>query len=170
MNKTPYIFLWFLLIAFLLWITNYTEPLRYVFLLRVPILVGSLLAFLPFIAIYTPLKAFLKNLFVLCCNRQLILVIVGTTLAGLATLLVGNVIFNNAHLRFAQQLIICFLILAIYNFLCLGFSNYNFLHYPFSTGDTRTYWQKYLGRYRIRYWTSNSSLFNLQLPPEFLRI
>jgi hypothetical protein len=101
MNKILYIFLWFLFVAFLLWVTNYVETLRYIFLLRVPIFVGLLLVFLPFIAIYTSAKAFLKNLFVLRSNRQLILVIIATTLAGLATILVSNVILNNAHLRFA---------------------------------------------------------------------
>ena len=101
MKKIPNIFLWFLFVAFLVWVTNYVEALRYIFLLRVPIFVGLLLVFLPFIAIYTSAKAFLKNLFVLRSNRQLILVIIATTLAGLATILVSNVILNNAHLRFA---------------------------------------------------------------------
>ncbi len=92
--------LWLLTIALGLWVTNYHEILRYIFFLRVPIFAGILLVILPVVAIYTPLKTFLKNLFVLRSNRQLILVIVGTSLAGLSIVIVGNFILQNAHSRF----------------------------------------------------------------------
>lgn len=102
------IFLWLLLAVIGIWLTNYYEALRYIFFLRVPIIVGLLLLLFPYIAIQG-LPSALKNLFVLRTDAkkqligQLILVIVGSTLAGMATILVYNVILTNAHLRFAVE-------------------------------------------------------------------
>lgn len=91
--------LWLLLLIFGLWVANYYETLRYIFFLRVPILVSLLLVTLPVISIYL-VPAFLKNLFVLRNNGQLTLVIIGATLAGVSTVIVYNVILMNAYLRF----------------------------------------------------------------------
>ncbi|AFZ26702.1 putative RND superfamily exporter [Cylindrospermum stagnale PCC 7417] len=90
----------FLLAGFGLWLTNNSEMLRYFFFLRVPILVCLLLVFFPLISVYL-FPSLLKNLFVLRSNGQLILVIIGATLAGISTVLVYNIILTNAYLRFA---------------------------------------------------------------------
>ncbi|MBD2450013.1 patatin-like phospholipase family protein [Nostoc sp. FACHB-152] len=89
-------------------LTNFYDKWQYIFFLRMPIIVGLILVFFPLIAVKL-LPSTLKNLFVLRTNvkgqliGQLILVIVGSTLAGMATILVYNVILTNAYLRFEVQ-------------------------------------------------------------------
>ncbi|MFN6487228.1 MULTISPECIES: hypothetical protein [unclassified Nostoc] len=88
-------------LAFLgLLLQNFYSVLQYIFFLRVPIIVGLLLLLLPTISVNTGLSAMLKNLFVLRANNQLVLVIGGAVLAGLATIQVFDIILYNSHLRF----------------------------------------------------------------------
>lgn len=88
-------------LAFLgLMLQNFYNVLQYIFFLRVPIIVGLLLLFLPTISVNTGLSAMLKNLFILRANNQLVLVIGGAVLAGLATIEVFDIILYNSHLRF----------------------------------------------------------------------
>lgn len=94
------IFVWFLLLGFGLWVQNYYEILRYFFFLRVPILIGLLLVAFPLISIRV-LPNMLQNLFVLRTKGQLILVIIGAILAGMATITVFNIVWSSAHLRFS---------------------------------------------------------------------
>lgn len=88
-----------LLAFFGFWLVNHYEILPYLYFLRVPVIVGLLLVFLPLISLKVAPKI-LKNLFILRNSFQLILVIVGATLAGIATVLVGNLILTNACIRF----------------------------------------------------------------------
>lgn len=81
------------------WLITHYEVLPYFYFLRVPLIVGLLLVFLPLISIKLAPKI-LQNLFILRNNGQLLLVLVGSTLAGLATVIIANTIFTNAHLRF----------------------------------------------------------------------
>ncbi|MEH1968209.1 hypothetical protein [Nostoc sp.] len=104
MNKRQQVFngivLW-LGLAFLgLMLQNFYSVLQYIFFLRVPIIVGLLLLFLPTISVSTGFSAMLKNLFVLRANNQLVLVIGGAVLAGLSTIQVFDIILYNSHLRF----------------------------------------------------------------------
>ncbi|MFN6477621.1 hypothetical protein [Nostoc sp. DedQUE07] len=116
MNKRQQVFngivLW-LGLAFLgLMLQHFYSVLQYIFFLRVPIIVGLLLLFLPTISVNPGLSAMLKNLFVLRANNQLILVIGGAVLAGLSTIQVFDIILYNSHLRFdvpQQQVIPVFL-------------------------------------------------------------
>ncbi len=88
-------------LAFLgLMLQNFYNVLQYIFFLRVPIIVGLLLLLLPTISVNTGLSAMLKNLFILRANNQLVLVIGGAVLAGLATIEVFDIILYNSHLRF----------------------------------------------------------------------
>lgn len=88
-------------LAFLgLMLQNVYNVLQYIFFLRVPIIVGLLLLLLPTISVNTGLSAMLKNLFILRANNQLVLVIGGAVLAGLATTEVFDIILYNSHLRF----------------------------------------------------------------------
>ncbi len=88
-------------LAFLgLMLQNFYSVLQYIFFLRVPIIVGLLLLLLPIISVNTGLSGMLKSLFVLRANNQLVLVIGGAVLAGLATVQVFDIILYNSHLRF----------------------------------------------------------------------
>ncbi|QMS91945.1 patatin-like phospholipase family protein [Nostoc edaphicum CCNP1411] len=88
-------------LAFLgLTLQKFYNILQYIFFLRVPIIVGLLLLLLPTISVSTGLSAMLKNLFILRANNQLVLVIGGAVLAGLATTEVFDIILYNSHLRF----------------------------------------------------------------------
>ncbi|MEH2051781.1 hypothetical protein [Nostoc sp.] len=104
MNKRQQVFngivLWLVLAFLILMLQNFYSVLQYIFFLRVPIIVGLLLLFLPTISVNTGLSAMLKNLFVLRANNQLVLVIGGAVLAGLATIQVFDIILYNSHLRF----------------------------------------------------------------------
>ncbi|MBD2503544.1 patatin-like phospholipase family protein [Anabaena azotica] len=94
------VIIWFGLAFLGIFLQNYYDFWQYIFFLRIPIIVGLLLMILPFIAVNTSLSAMLKNLFVLRNKTQLILVITGAVLAGLATIRIADVIFYNSHLRF----------------------------------------------------------------------
>jgi hypothetical protein len=72
---------------------------RYLFFLRVPILMGLLLLGLPAIAKFI-LPAMLKNLFVLRGIQQLAFTILGATIAGVAVIFVTVIILDNAPARF----------------------------------------------------------------------
>ncbi|MDZ8069993.1 MAG: hypothetical protein RMY64_31040 [Nostoc sp. DedQUE08] len=116
MNKKQQVFngivLWLGLAFLSLMLQNFYSVLQYIFFLRVPIIVGLLLLFLPTISVNSGLSAILKNLFVLRANNQLVLVIGGAVLAGLATIQVFDIILYNSHLRFdvpQQQVIPVFL-------------------------------------------------------------
>ncbi|MEH2367454.1 hypothetical protein [Nostoc sp.] len=104
MNKRQQVFngivLWLGLAFLILMLQNFYSVLQYIFFLRVPIIVGLLLLFLPTISVNTGLSAMLKNLFVLRANNQLVLVIGGAVLAGLATIQVFDIILYNSHFRF----------------------------------------------------------------------
>ncbi|MEH2286159.1 hypothetical protein [Nostoc sp.] len=104
MNKRQQVFngivLWVGLAFLILMLQNFYSILQYIFFLRVPIIVGLLLLLLPTISVNTGLSAMLKNLFVLRANNQLVLVIGGAVLAGLATIQVFDIILYNSHFRF----------------------------------------------------------------------
>ncbi|NEN87594.1 MAG: patatin-like phospholipase family protein [Okeania sp. SIO3H1] len=72
---------------------------QYVFFLRIPLLMGLLLIFLPVLAT-TALKSMLKNLFVLRNARQIALTILGATVAGMAVTFVFAIILDGAPARF----------------------------------------------------------------------
>ncbi|HLO86691.1 MAG TPA: hypothetical protein VK203_17060 [Nostocaceae cyanobacterium] len=83
-----------------LWLIQNPELIQYIYFLRFPIIIAILLCFLPIISINV-VPVLLRNLFVLRSNGQLILVMVGSVLAGMAVILVYNIILANAYLRFA---------------------------------------------------------------------
>lgn len=96
------------LVGFALWLglallgllaTNYYEILQYIFFLRIPIIVGLLLALFPTISLKL-LPEMLGNLFVLRANNQLAIVISTAVLAGVITTKVFNIILSHASLRF----------------------------------------------------------------------
>ncbi|BAY28920.1 hypothetical protein NIES2107_07580 [Nostoc carneum NIES-2107] len=94
------IILW-LLLAFLgVALQYFYNVLQYIFFLRVPIIVGLILLFLPKVSVDTGLSPMLKNLFVMRANNQLILVIGGAVLAGLSAIQVLDVIWYNSQIRF----------------------------------------------------------------------
>jgi Patatin-like phospholipase len=72
---------------------------RYLFFLRVPILMGLLLLGLPAIAKFI-LPAMLKNLFVLRGRWQLVFTILGAIAAAMAVVLVAYITLHNAPARF----------------------------------------------------------------------
>lgn len=72
---------------------------KYLFFLRVPILMGSFLLLLPVLA-KDWLPAMLKNLFVLRGKWQLAFVIVSAVAAGMSVILVSSIILHNAPDRF----------------------------------------------------------------------
>jgi hypothetical protein len=104
MNKRQQVFngivLWLGLVFLGLMLQNFYSVLQYIFFLRVPIIVGLVLLFLPIVSVNTGFSAMLKNLFVLRANNQLVLVIGGAVLTGLATIQVFDIILYNSHLRF----------------------------------------------------------------------
>ncbi|BAY90177.1 MULTISPECIES: hypothetical protein [unclassified Tolypothrix] len=94
------IILWAVLACLGIALQYFYDFLQYIFFLRVPIIVGLILFFLPKVAVDTGLSPMLKNLFVLRANNQLILVIGCAVLAGLSTIQVLDVIWYNSQIRF----------------------------------------------------------------------
>jgi hypothetical protein len=96
------ILLWLgaVLVTLVIWLNSSAAFWRYIFLLRVPILMGLLVITLPIIATRL-LRAMLKNLFVLRGRWQLTFVIISTVMAGTSVVLVANIILYNAPARFA---------------------------------------------------------------------
>ena len=92
---------WFVIVlaALAIWLLSPNAVWRYLFFLRVPILMGSLLVALPLIAMYG-LPAMLKNLFVLRGKWQLTFAIASAVMAGMAIMLVTYIILLNAPDRF----------------------------------------------------------------------
>jgi hypothetical protein len=99
--------LWFILLVAItaLWFRSSDALWQYLFLLRVPILIGLLLLLLPTIA-QNLLSAMLKNLFVLRSKWQLAFVIVSAVAAGMSVIIVTCAILNNAPERFGVPSII----------------------------------------------------------------
>lgn len=98
MKKT----IWLLLIlaAIAIWWVSPDALWKYLFFLRVPILMGLVLIFLPVLAQYW-LPAILKNLFVLRGGWQITFVIVSAVAAGMSVVLATSLILHNAAIRFA---------------------------------------------------------------------
>nr|RNJ66196.1 MAG: patatin-like phospholipase family protein [Leptolyngbya sp. IPPAS B-1204] len=88
-----------LLVALLLWLNIPDAVWRYVFYLRVPLLMGILLMGLPVLAL-TWLRAMLRNLFVLRGPWQMAFVIISAVMAGTSVMMVANIILRNAPARF----------------------------------------------------------------------
>ncbi len=74
---------------------------QYLFLLRIPLLMGLLLLGLPIIAKFW-LPAILKNLFVLRGMWQIAFTILGATVAGMSVTFVADIILDNARFRFIE--------------------------------------------------------------------
>lgn len=94
--------IWWLVVvlaAITAWFLFPTAVWKYLFFLRVPILMGSFLLLLPKLA-KDWLPAILKNLFVLRGKWQLAFVIVSAVAAGMSVILVGSIILHNAPDRF----------------------------------------------------------------------
>jgi hypothetical protein len=87
------------LIAVFAWIKLPDAFWQYLFLLRIPLLQGLLLVFLPLIATRL-LRSMLRNLFVLRGRWQISFTIISAIMAGLAVVLVTNIILVNAPDRF----------------------------------------------------------------------
>jgi hypothetical protein len=87
------------LVALWLWLNMPDDVWRYVFHLRVPLLMGLLLMGLPVLAL-TWLRAMLRNLFVLRGRWQMAFVITSAIMAGTSVVMVANVILRNAPARF----------------------------------------------------------------------
>jgi hypothetical protein len=93
--------IWFVIVlaAIKVWLLSPDAVWKYLFLLRVPILMGFLLLLLPKLA-KDWLPAMLKNLFVLRGRWQLAFVIVSAVAAGMSVILVASLILHNAAVRF----------------------------------------------------------------------
>lgn len=89
-----------LLIKELILIQSYYQITRYIFLLRVPIIIGLLFFLLPILSFSGKLKSLFKNLYILPNVVQLFFVLIGANLTGRATILVFNLIWNNVDSRF----------------------------------------------------------------------
>ncbi|MGE5660172.1 MAG: patatin-like phospholipase family protein [Actinomycetota bacterium] len=81
-----------------LWLIN-PKVWQYLFLLRISLLMGLFLVALPFISIFG-LPSTLKSLFVLRTQLQLALAITAALMAGMAVVVVADVVLENAHARF----------------------------------------------------------------------
>jgi hypothetical protein len=94
--------IWLLLVlaAIAIWWVSPDALWKYLFFLRVPILMGLVLIFLPVLAQYW-LPAMLKNLFVLRGGWQITFVIVSSVAAGMSVVLATSLILHNAAIRFA---------------------------------------------------------------------
>jgi len=94
--------IWFVLVlaALAIWLLSPDAIWKYIFFLRLPILMGFLLIFLPVLAKYW-LPEMLKNLFVLRNKWQLAFVIVSAIAAGMSVSLVASIILQNAPVRFS---------------------------------------------------------------------
>lgn len=93
--------IWLILVlaAITIWLLSPDAVWKYLFFLRVPILMGFLLLLLPKLA-KDWLPAMLKNLFVLRGRWQLAFVIVSAVAAGMSVILVASIILHNAAVRF----------------------------------------------------------------------
>ena len=87
------------IVALGIWLLIPATFWQYLFFLRVPILMGLLLLFLPVIAKFL-LPAMLKNLFVLRGIWQIAFTILGATIAGMAVTFALFIILDNAPARF----------------------------------------------------------------------
>ena len=94
--------IWLLLVltAIAIWWVIPDALWKYLFFLRVPILMGLVLIFLPVLAKYW-LPAMLKNLFVLRGKWQITFVIVSAVAAGMSVVLTTSIVLHNATFRFA---------------------------------------------------------------------
>jgi hypothetical protein len=94
--------IWLLVVlaAIAIWWVSPDALWKYLFFLRVPILMGLVLIFLPVLAQYW-LPAMLKNLFVLRGGGQITFVIVSAVAAGMSVVLATSLILHNAATRFA---------------------------------------------------------------------
>ncbi|MEH1893511.1 MAG: PucC family protein [Nostoc sp.] len=94
-------FIWFLPVLAVLatWLPNSDAVWKYLFFLRLPILMGLFLLLLPKLA-KDWLPAMLKNLFVLRSKWQLAVVIVSAIGAGTSVISVAAIILDNAPARF----------------------------------------------------------------------
>ena len=94
--------IWLLLVltAIAIWWVSPDALWKYLFFLRVPIVMGLVLIFLPVFAQYW-LPAMLKNLFVLRGGWQITFVIVSAVAAGMSVVLATSLILHNAAIRFA---------------------------------------------------------------------
>lgn len=95
-------FIWFLpvLVVLATWLPSSDAVWKYLFFLRLPILMGLFLLLLPKLA-KDWLPAMLKNLFVLRSKWQLAVVIVSAIGAGTSVISVAAIILDNAPARFA---------------------------------------------------------------------
>ena len=95
-------FIWFLpvLVVLATWLPSSDAVWKYLFFLRLPILMGLFLLLLPKLA-KEWLPAMLKNLFVLRSKWQLAVVIVSAIGAGTSVISVAAIILHNAPARFA---------------------------------------------------------------------
>ncbi|MGK7874253.1 MAG: patatin-like phospholipase family protein [Xenococcaceae cyanobacterium] len=95
------IFLWIgiVLAVLVVWRQSSEAVWQYLFLLRLPILMALLLVTLPLIAKFW-LPAMLKNLFVLRDKWQLTFVIISALIAGMAVILVADIMLLNLPARF----------------------------------------------------------------------
>ena len=105
--------LWFVALAltiqFWRWITskNAESPswpnayiLRYLILLRVPLIFGLFLIIFPLLATLTPLSKFLGNLFVLSQPWQIGVVVLGAAISALSCTIAAEIISENVGTRF----------------------------------------------------------------------
>lgn len=87
------------LVAVFAWIKLPDAFWQYLFLLRIPLFLGLLLVFLPLIATQL-LRSMLRNLFVLRGRWQISFSIISAIMAGLAVVLVTNIVLSNGSDRF----------------------------------------------------------------------
>ncbi|MBR8827506.1 MAG: patatin-like phospholipase family protein [Gomphosphaeria aponina SAG 52.96 = DSM 107014] len=97
--KNIFVWLFFVFIVVTGWLLTPVSFWKYIFFLRVPIVMGLLLILLPAIAEFL-LPAMLKNLFVMRGVFQMAFTILGATVAGIAVTLVNLIIWENAPARF----------------------------------------------------------------------
>jgi hypothetical protein len=98
-NKPGFLVLGLLLLILLAFMRWDGQILQFAFFLRVPLIAGLLLFFLPAICIYL-LPTMLGNLFVLSNLLRIAFVIPGAIIVGLGIVLIGAVIGANADERF----------------------------------------------------------------------
>jgi hypothetical protein len=89
-------------LSILVWWFVPTSFWQYILLLRVPIVLGLLLFLFPFAATISlsPLSPLFKNLFVMGRSRQLAMVMMSSTMAGVMISFVLSLILDNAPARF----------------------------------------------------------------------
>ncbi len=99
-NKKSFLVIGLLIIFAFAFIHWNGQILQYIFFLRIPLISGLLLFFLPVICIYL-FPTMLGNLFVLSNALRMALVIPGSVVVGLGIVLIGSVIGANADERFS---------------------------------------------------------------------